>query len=226
MKNVKKGFLFDLNGTMVDDMGYHLDVWHEVLTKDLGAVLTRAEAKVQMYGKNRELLDRVFGAGKFTDAEVEQISMKKEERYQEIYRPHLQLIAGLPAFLEHARNTGVKLAIGSAAIPFNIDFVIDTLKLRHYFSTVVSADDVAVSKPDPEVFLKAAAQIGVAPEACVVFEDAPKGVEAALRAGMDCVVVTTVHSEAEFKEYPNVLWSVKDYTDPRLKALFPVTANV
>ncbi len=226
MKTAKKGFLFDLNGTMVDDMAYHLDVWHEVLTKDLGAVMTRAETKVQMYGKNRELLDRVFGADKFTDAEVEKISMQKEIRYQEIYKPHLRLIEGLPGFLEQARAIGVKMAIGSAAIPFNIDFVIDNLNLRSYFQAVVSADDVAISKPDPEVFLKAAGKIGVAPQDCVVFEDAPKGVEAALRAGMDCVVLTTVHSEEEFRQYPNVLWSVKDYTDSRLTALFPVPAGV
>jgi len=207
-------------------MGYHLEVWHEVLTKDLGATMTKAETKVQMYGKNRELLDRVFGIGKFTDAEVDKISMQKEIRYQEIYKPHLRLIEGLPRFLEQARATGVKLAIGSAAIPFNIDFVIDNLDLRHYFQVVVSADDVAVSKPDPEVFLKAAEKIGVAPQDCVVFEDAPKGVEAALNAGMDCVVLTTVHGEAEFKAYPNVLWYAKDYTDPRLAGLFPVSANV
>lgn len=223
---MKKGFLFDLNGTMVDDMSYHLDVWYEVLTKDLGASLTKAEAKVQMYGKNRELLDRVFGADKFTDAEVERISMQKEERYQQVYRPHLALIAGLEAFLERAKEAGIQQAIGSAAIPFNIDFVIDNLNLRRYFGAVVSADDVVVSKPDPEVFLKAAALLGVSPQACVVFEDAPKGVEAALRAGMDCVVLTTVHGEAEFKQYPNVLWFVKDYTDPRLAGLFPVAASV
>jgi HAD superfamily hydrolase (TIGR01509 family) len=226
MKTAKKGFLFDLNGTMVDDMAYHLDVWYEVLTKDLGATMTRAETKVQMYGKNRELLDRVFGAGKFTDAEVEKISMQKEVRYQEIYKPHLRLIDGLPEFLEQARATGVKMAIGSAAIPFNIDFVVDNLNLRNYFQAVVSADDVAISKPDPEVFLKAAEKINVAPQDCVVFEDAPKGVEAALRAGMDCVVLTTVHGAEEFRQYPNVLWYVKDYTDPRLAALFAVSASV
>jgi len=226
MKTAKKGFLFDLNGTMVDDMAYHLDVWYEVLTKDLGATMTRAETKVQMYGKNRELLDRVFGAGKFTDAEVEKISMQKEVRYQEIYKPHLRLIDGLPEFLAQARATGVKMAIGSAAIPFNIDFVIDNLNLRNYFQAVVSADDVAISKPDPEVFLKAAEKINVAPQDCVVFEDAPKGVEAALRAGMDCVVLTTVHGAEEFRQYPNVLWYVKDYADPRLAALFAVSASV
>jgi HAD superfamily hydrolase (TIGR01509 family) len=213
-------FIFDLNGTMINDMEYHSIAWHAILNNDLNAGLTMAEVKSQMYGKNEELLDRVFGKGKFTREQVATISMKKEKSYQAAFRPHLQLIRGLAKFLERAERQGIQMAIGSAAIPFNIDFVLDNLRLRHYFSSIVSADEVAVSKPDPETFLLAAKLLGIPPENCVVFEDAPKGVEAALRANMPCIVLTTMHEKTDFTRFPNVLGYIADYTDSSLDELF------
>jgi len=215
-----QAFIFDLNGTMVDDMKYHNIAWHSILNDDLNANLTREEVAKQMYGKNEELLDRVFGKGHFTQQQIADISMKKERNYQAAFKPHLQLITGLPAFLEKAKTHDIKLAIGSAAIPFNIDFVLDNLNLRHYFKAIVSADEVAISKPDPETFLLAAKLLDTPTESCLVFEDAPKGVEAAMRANMTCIVLTTMHEKEEFQRYPNVLRYIADYTDPSLEELF------
>lgn len=213
-------FIFDLNGTMIDDMQYHSAAWFSILNDDLNAHLTREEVNRQMYGKNEELLDRIFGKGHFTKEQLADISAKKEQSYQTAFRPYLQLIAGLPALLEKAKDHDIFMAIGSAAIPFNIDFVLDNLKIRHYFHAIVSADDVTVSKPDPETFTTAARILGVSPETCIVFEDAPKGVEAALRAGMSSIVLTTMHEKEEFQRYPNVLRYIADYTDPSLDELF------
>lgn len=215
-----KAFIFDLNGTMVDDMKYHNIAWHTILTQDLKANLTPEEVARQMYGKNEELLDRVFGKDYFTKELAAGISMKKEHAYQTAFKPHLQLIAGLPTFLEKAQAHDIKMAIGSAAIPFNIDFVLDNLHLRHYFEAIVSADEVVISKPDPETFTLAAKLLDIAPANCLVFEDAPKGVEAALRANMPCIVLTTMHEKEEFQRYPNVLRYIADYTDPSLDELF------
>ena len=215
-----KAFIFDLNGTMIDDMKYHSAAWYSILNDDLNASLTQEEVNRQMYGKNEELLDRIFGEGHFTKAQVAEISTKKEQSYQAAFRPYLQLISGLPALLEKAKKHEILMAIGSAAIPFNIDFVLDNLHIRHYFGAIVSADDVTVSKPDPETFLKAARILGVSPETCIVFEDAPKGVEAAERAGMSSIVLTTMHEKEEFQRYPGVLRYIADYTDPSLDELF------
>jgi beta-phosphoglucomutase len=215
-----KAFIFDLNGTMIDDMQYHSAAWFSILNDDLKAGLTREEVKLQMYGKNEELLERIFGKGRFTQEEMANIARKKEQNYQTTFRPYLQLIAGLPALLEKADYSGIPMAIGSAAIPFNIDFVLDNLHIRHYFQAIVSADDVTISKPDPETFDKAARILGVPPKDCIVFEDAPKGVEAALRAGMSSIVLTTMHEKEEFHRYPNVLRYIADYTDPSLDELF------
>ncbi len=210
--------LFDLNGTMINDMAYHIKAWYQILN-DLKAGLNWEQVKSQMYGKNSELLDRVFGREHFTDEQVKEISMDKERRYQQAYKPHLRLIEGLPEFLQKASGKGIGLAIGSAAIPFNIDFVLDNLSIRHYFRAIVSADDVTVSKPDPETYLRAAALLKADAPSCIVFEDAPKGVEAAFNAGMRCVVLTTLHEKDEFSHYSNVISFISDYTDPSLVSL-------
>ena len=208
-----KAFLFDLNGTMIDDMSYHLEVWYDMVVNKLGAALTRDEVKNQLYGKNQDLLVRVFGKDHFTEDEMDKISLEKEMNYQRLYRPHLDLLPGLFSFLEKAKKSEIRMAIGSAAIPFNINFVLDNLRLNQYFDAIVSADDVEHSKPHPETFLKAANDLNVAPSSCLVFEDAPKGVEAAENAGMKAIVLTTTHDQSDFKQYKNILHFVKNYTE-------------
>jgi beta-phosphoglucomutase-like phosphatase (HAD superfamily) len=119
---MKKAFLFDLNGTMIDDMQFHLKAWYHILNDDLGANLSWEETKSHMYGKNSELLVRVFGKDRFSREEMDRLSVEKEKRYQQEYKPHLQLIPGLYQFLEKAHALNIPMAIGSAAIMFNIDF--------------------------------------------------------------------------------------------------------
>jgi beta-phosphoglucomutase len=150
---------------------------------------------------------------------MEHWSMEKEKRYQEAYRPHIQLIDGLGDFLKKAFEKNIPMAIGSAAIPFNIDFILDQLDIRKYFSAIVSANDVRISKPDPETFLKAASLLQVEPSSCLVFEDAPKGVEAAQSAGIPCVVLTTMHNRNNFPGTNRILAFIQDYTDPFILSL-------
>lgn len=207
-----KAFLFDMNGTMIDDMQFHLKAWYHILNDDLGANLSWEATKSHMYGKNSELLIRIFGGNRFSPEEMDRLSVEKEKRYQQEFKPHLQLIPGLQQFLEKAQALNIPMAIGSAAIPFNIDFVLDNLNIRHYFKAIVSADDVTISKPHPETFLKAAKLLGVDAASCLVFEDAPKGVEAAQNAGMSSVVLTTMHEKEEFAGYNNIIRYTKDYT--------------
>jgi beta-phosphoglucomutase family hydrolase len=213
-----KAFIFDLNGTMINDMEYHLDGWHSMLNK-LGANMSREEVRGHMYGKNEELLMRIFGKDRFTLPEMLDIAHRKEVLYQEAFRPHLALIAGLPEFLRDAAAKGIPMAIGSAANRFNISYVLDNLQLHHYFKAVIGAEEVATSKPDPEVFLKCAAALNVAPADCIVFEDAPKGVEAAQNAGMEAIALTTMHTRDEFAGYSNIRAFVSDYHDPVLQQL-------
>jgi len=96
---------------------------------------------------------------------------------------------------------------------FNVDFVLDNLHIRKYFQALVSADDVQHSKPDPETYLKCAEELGMDPKKCIVFEDAPKGVESALNAGMKCVVLTILHKREEFSNHQDILAYVDDFRD-------------
>jgi beta-phosphoglucomutase len=205
-----KAFIFDLNGTMIDDMSYHVSSWYQ-LVNHLGATMSYDQVQEECYGKNGELLDRIF-PGRFSDQEKQGISIEKERRYQQEFRPHLKLIRGLGRLLKEASKNHISMAIGSAAIPYNIDFVLVGLNIRKYFDVIVSAEDVIKSKPDPETYLKCADKLRLYPWECIVFEDSPKGVEAAAKAGMKAVVITTMCEENEFTQYDNIIRFVPDYS--------------
>jgi HAD superfamily hydrolase (TIGR01509 family) len=214
-----QAIIFDLNGTMINDMDYHTRGWLYLLNNILGGNFTWDEVKPQMYGKNQEVLVRMFGAGKFTDEEMERLSIEKEKRYQQEFFPDLKLLPGLDEFLEKAYQKGIPMAIGSAAIPFNIDFVLDNLNIRHYFNAIVSADDVLLSKPNPETFLKCAELLNIDPTECLVFEDVPKGAEAALNAGMKTIILTTTHQPEEFEGLQNIIHFANDFEDGAISSL-------
>ena len=204
-----KGFLFDLNGTMINDMPYHIDAWHKQLVA-LGSSISLEETKYQCYGKNDELLERVF-PGRFSMEEKIKLGNDKEALYRVEFKPYLKLIDGLEDFLMMASNQHKKMAIGSAAINENINFVIDNLNIRHHFTAIVSANDVVKSKPHPETFLKCAEKLGLHPNDCIVFEDTPKGVECALNAGMKTIVILGEHEQDEFAHFDNVLECIREY---------------
>lgn len=207
-----QAFIFDLNGTMIDDMPYHINAWHRIVN-ELGANLTMEQVKAECYGKNHDLLDRIF-PGRFSMEEKDRMSIEKEKQYQQEFKPHLKLIKGLDSFLEKAKANNIKMAVGSAAILFNIDFVLDGLNIRHFIDSIVGADDVEYSKPHPETFVKCAEYLAIPYNSCIVFEDAPKGVEAAANAGMNCAVLTTMHVIEDFAGYNNIIAFAENYTDP------------
>lgn len=204
-----RAFLFDLNGTIIDDMHYHVSAWQGVVN-ELGAGITMEQMREECYGKNAELLERIF-PGRFGQNEKENLGIEKERKYREFFKPYLKLLPGLEGFLKQAQANRIRMGIGSSAIMPNIDFVLDGLDIRHFFSAIVSADDVSRSKPDPETFLKCAELLNMDPADCLVFEDSPKGVETALNAGIRAVVITTMHSEEEFDNYSNIIRFANDF---------------
>ena len=129
--HIQKAFLFDLNGTMIDDMDFHMKAWHQILN-DLGADISLAQMKEECYGKNDELLERIF-PGRFSPDEKTRMSYAKEAAYQQAFKPSLQLLSGLDVFLAKASKENISMAIGSAAILYNIDFVLDGLNIRLTF---------------------------------------------------------------------------------------------
>lgn len=214
-----KAFIFDMNGTIIDDMPWHIKIWNR-LFNEYGANHSLEQSKEELYGKNSEILERIF-PGKFTDEEKDDLEAEKEKRYQQLYQPEMKLISGLDTFLAKSFEQHIAIGLGTAAIRFNVDFILDGLDIRRYFKAVVAAEDVSISKPHPETFLQCASILKVAPQDCIVFEDSPKGVETAANAGMHCVALTTMHTREEFDGYSNILFIIDDYTDKRLLELLP-----
>ena len=120
----------------------------------------------------------------------------------------------LSKYFQKTKNKTIKTAIGSAAIKFNIDFVLNNLNLQNYFDAVVCADDVIESKPNAETYLKCAAALHVLPQECIVFEDVPKGVESAANAGMKCIVISgEQHTKEEFDKFDNIIAFANNYNE-------------
>lgn len=207
---MQKAFLFDLDGTLVDNMNYHLKAWKAIADEE-GSDKDEKTIYKLVYGKNTEILTRILDDRKLTDEELKRLVDKKDALYREKYRPHLALIEGLQQFLDEAHEAGVKMAIASGSAVANVDLVLDGLNLRRYFQGIVTGVEVKKSKPDPATFIEAAKKIGVLPNQCIVFEDVPQGVEAAQHAEMNAVAILTTHPREAFEPYPNVLEMVQDY---------------
>lgn len=208
MDNIR-GLIFDMDGTMVDNMMVHHRAWQQHLVS-LGLVLSLEEIIAKCHGKNDDILVRLFGE-KYNFEERKRISEEKEAIYREVFRDRLALIEGLTELLENAFNQNIPMGIGTAADIENVNYVLDYLNIRHYFKSIVCASDVEKGKPNPEVFFKVANQLGIPYEECLVFEDSPTGAKAAQNAGMKVIILTTTHKSEEFEGFDNVLKCVEDY---------------
>ena len=212
-----EGLIFDMDGTMVDNMMIHHQAWKRKLAS-LGIEMTLAEIKAQVHGVNEEILERLFG-NRFLPEERKIISAEKEAEYRSIFANQLTLLPGLEMVLQEAYDHGMPMAVGTAAPPENVDFVLDKLLLRKYFKGIVHARDVQRGKPDPETFIKAANKIGVAPESCLVFEDSITGAQTARNAGCHAIIVTTTHSQEEFVKFDHILKFIQDFSEINLSEI-------
>ncbi|RXK60875.1 HAD family phosphatase [Lacibacter luteus] len=199
-----KAFLFDLDGTLIDTMPAHFKTW-QIVVKEMGSPLEGESLMNQLYGNGAELMRRIVPGSNFTEEEAREIVAAKEERYRALYGNEITVLEGAREFLDEALAKNIPMGIGTASNQANIDFALDKLDLRRYLSAIVGADDVQLSKPHPETWLKLAEELNTPPEHCIVFEDAPKGIEAALEAGMKAIAITGHFSANDFGAYENIL---------------------
>jgi beta-phosphoglucomutase len=202
--------IFDLDGVLIHSMPLHIRAWQRYL-ENFG--LTCGELEHVMHGKrNSELVRELFGPDLSANAVFEHGAAKERLFRQMLLEADLSIcrVPGLTEFLERHRH--VPKAIGSNAEPANIDFVVDQFGLRPYFQVIVNGQQVERPKPFPDIYLKAAEQLGFDARDCIVFEDSPTGVEAARAAGMRVVGIETTPTE-----FQGVNLTVQNFLDPNLE---------
>lgn len=202
-------FIFDMDGTLVDNMRFHAKAWEQMVFEN-GLDIDGDEFLIKTAGKtNREIIPGIFGD--VSDEKIDLLAARKEALYREFFLPERKAIDGAHEFLSKSLELGIKMAVATAAPVENMEFVLDGLDLRQYFTAITTAADVKNGKPNPEVFLISAEKLAVEPRNCIVFEDALNGFEAAHRAGMRSVGISTVNSIETILALDSVVSAHEDF---------------
>lgn len=202
-------FLFDLDGVIVDTAIYHYQAWKR-LANELGFDISE-EFNEGLKGVSRvDSLNLILAHGGLTlpDEKKTELATQKNEWYLELVSrmtPN-DILPGVASFFAQVRHAGLKTALGS--VSKNAPLILERIEMTDVFDAVIDGNKISKGKPDPEVFTKGAAELGVRPDECVVFEDAVAGVEAGKRGGMFVVGIGT----------PEVLTQA-DLVAPSLEAL-------
>lgn len=200
-----------MDGVIVDSNPLHRVVWTEFNSQH--GIWTTDAMFDRMYGKRTDQVVRDFFGDELSEDQVLALGAAKEALYRETMRPQLEacLVPGVREFM--AEHAAMPMAVATNAEPANLDFVLDEADLGKYIRFKTNGYEVEHPKPAPDIYLKAAAGLGVEPAECVVFEDSHSGVAAALAAGMRVVGLTTTHNDLA-----GVSLAIPDFRDPALAA--------
>jgi beta-phosphoglucomutase-like phosphatase (HAD superfamily) len=203
--------LFDMDGTMVDSMPFHAKSWGEFahrhgLAMRVDEILRRTTGRTGI-----ECMRELFGAA-LPDDRARALVNEKEAIYRELFAPVFAEVPGFRRFFDDAGRRGMKTAVATAGDRHNIEFVLSRLQLDPPPAAIVGGDQGLPGKPEPALFLEAARRLAVPPAQCIVFEDAPFGIEAARRAGMRAVAVCTTHQAGELAG-AHVVAHIRDYDE-------------
>ncbi|MCF0058944.1 HAD family phosphatase [Dyadobacter sp. CY356] len=201
--------IFDMDGVIVHTNPYHSKAFREFFSsRDLHP--SDEDFSQHMFGKSNGYILSHFLERKIEGEELRVMEDEKESLFRKIYEPHIDPVSGIISFIEDLSQNGVKLGVATSAPVANLDLVFSKVPLREKMGSILASEDVKKHKPDPEVYLSSAKNLGVSPEDCVVFEDSFSGVSAALNAGMKVVGVLTSHT---IEELPPCNFYIKDYSE-------------
>ena len=213
-----KACIFDLDGVIVDTAHYHFLAWRR-LAKKLGIELTESDnERLKGVSRARSLeIILELGSVSLTAAEKEEMATMKNSWFTEYVSKMTpdEIFPGVKTLIGNLKDMGIKVAVASSSK--NAETVLSLLEIQNDFDAVVDGTMITQSKPDPEIFLLTAKKLGVDPAACIVFEDAEAGVEAAIAAGMKCV---GVGSPSQLKQANMVIARTGDFKIPELETLY------
>jgi beta-phosphoglucomutase family hydrolase len=207
--NQEIAVIFDMDGVLVDNFRYHLMAWEKFCQRHKKKITADDFREHVFGGSNADHLNFIFKK-ELPQETIAAHSTEKELIYRYLYHDNVQLLPGLLSLLDELKTKGIPMAIATSAERENVDFIIAEAGLEGYFSAVADATMVTKGKPDPQVFCKAAALLQIPAQRCLVFEDTLKGIDAALKAFMTVVGVSTTHHRAELTETHKV---INDFTE-------------
>ncbi len=192
-----KAILFDFDGVIVKSMEDHYEGWRRALA-EYGIDMSPEELYV-LEGQGVEAVaSQLSRKYNLSLEETQNLIQKKIFYYDQVKK--IQFYPHLIDVLEWAKQRDLKLAVVTGGDRKRVEDTLDSYGLLGYFDAIVTADDVEYTKPSPEPYLHAAQQLGVAPNDCIVIENAPLGIRSAKNAGMYCIAITTTLSASYLKE--------------------------
>ncbi|MFA6247877.1 MAG: HAD family phosphatase [Mucilaginibacter sp.] len=213
--------IFDMDGTLIDNTQFHFNAWQQLFKKRGLPELNRDTYLTGISGVSIiNTLKKYFGKD-LGEADLKALAKEKQRLYETAFKPFLRPVNGLEKFLNDLKKAGVSIALATSSNMDDVDFIFGTLAIRKYFDTIITGAMVSQPKPSPQIFLKAAEQLGAHPEKCVVFEDSLSGLAAGNNAGMKVVGITTDHPAQNITKLANLV--INDYADitpQKLAALF------
>ena len=194
-----KGLLFNMDGTLVDNLAYHFMAFDAYAKREGFTLLEPMSLKFNGMHSDA-IFTKILSEDVVAEYGLDRLHREKEEVYRDMYRPHIEPIAGLMELLNEAKKAGVKCAIGSSGCRENVEMIIEALGIADLIDGSISGSDVTHGKPHPEIFTKAHELLGLKAEECVVVEDAVNGILAGVAAGCKCIAVTTTSSAETLTE--------------------------
>jgi len=219
MTNQPLGIIFDVDGVLIDSYQAHFDAWN-IIGKDWGFSIDEQTFATSFGRTSREAIVDVFRMKDLSPEQIKELDEIKEAKYRDLLADTFPELAGAGKFIDALHAAGFRIGVGSSGPPPNVDLAVDKLERRHKISAIITGRDVTRGKPDPQVFLLAAERMGVPPARCCVVEDAPAGIEAAHRAGMKCIAVTsTGRTAAEQRAAELIVPTLEEMTPARVQQL-------
>jgi HAD superfamily hydrolase (TIGR01509 family) len=198
-----KAILWDMDGVIADTAAAHLMAWQALLA-ERGETISERQFAETFGMANPEILCVWYGE-RLSDTEIRALGIHKEELFRQKAIEQVRLLPGVLDWLQWGRRQGVPQVVASSGEMANIVAIVHKLGIANYFDGLVAGGFMPRSKPDPAIFLQAAAAAGAQPSDCLVIEDGIVGVEAARRAGIRCLAVTTTHAAHKLADADLVL---------------------